>query len=143
MHACWQTKGPETASSELSGFLRDSWHVPVHLSHRQQCVSHGAGGRGGLPVVFSIFFFTFPIHATLSMPYLFVLKLMFQFFFLGSGEVIIFLTTTNLVEDLGIRGLDQQEQEQPKGPLPSLQTRDIDAYGNEECGPCVSTAAPF
>lgn len=103
MHACWQTKGPETASSELSGFLRDSWHVPVQLSHRQQCVSHGAGGRGGLPVVFSIFFFTFPIHATLSMPYLFVLKLMFQFFLLGSGEVIIFLTTTNLVEDLGIK----------------------------------------
>lgn len=61
-------------------------------------------GAEGVFLLFSLFFFfTFPIHATLSMPYLFVLKLMFQFFFLGSGEVIIFLTTTNLVEDLGIK----------------------------------------
>lgn len=46
----------------------------------------------GLPVVFSLslFFFTFPIHATLSMPHLFVLKLMFHFFFLGSGEITNF-----------------------------------------------------
>lgn len=89
MHACWQTKGPEPASSEISGFLQDSWHVPVQLSLRWQRLSMVGVGSSCCLLSLS-FFFTFPIHATLSMPHLFVLKLMFHFFFLGSGEITNF-----------------------------------------------------